>query len=486
MDRLEACKEFVFKEDADFAPVQRSDIVGLDRVLDELDHYIEYLKNFKKVEKYQVELNAGVLFAGQPGTGKTLCARYIATESNAKFIDVEAFSNLYESNTDEDSSEIFVSDLFALAREYVKEKNIPVVLFFDELDYFLCDPDVINDLKQELSGVKGKARGVFVVATTNSPQQIDSSLLRDGRIGEKIYFSPPNRKAKLELLKHYVYKEPHVCSDNIDFDNLSFLLEGSAVPSTIEEIVNKAWRYVCMRAISIGEDPVLTSEMLLRTMLEEIQGVPDNTVLSEEEYRNIAIYNVSRALVGRTLGFPAQLVALPRSGYDNAFRIEDMDQLPYLSIDIHPTVVSVCLSGIVAHKLHGIPRHRNAMADFAKATEYAVVYVEGFVANKKGEDFSGISSRGLYKGRQSIHMPPGFGFSGHSSLKHVEGLIQECEDRAKRIIEYYMREGIVEKLLSELKEKEYLFQKDIDKYVVPKELIEDGLQHPEEDPGQYL
>ncbi|MDX1535991.1 MAG: ATP-binding protein [Candidatus Spechtbacterales bacterium] len=471
-------RKFLFNTQLNFEPVEREDIIGISHILDELDQYIEYLKHFKEAEKFNVELNSGVVFTGQPGTGKTLCARYIATRSGAHFVDVQKFLNLRGDDVDLAGSHF--STLFKLAREFVAERKHPIVLFFDEFESFLENKDIVKQLKQELSGLEGKSKGVFVIATTNNPIRIDPALLRDGRIGDKIHFSPPNRKAKKQLLEYYAMKGKNY-ADDIDFESLSFLIDAGSVPSTIEEITNKAWRIACMRAIAKGTEPILTQEILLETFLDDIQGVPDNTILSEEELRSFAVYEVGRALVARTLGLPTQLVALAKVGYEDAFRIEDFDSAPYFNIDFFPRRIAVFLAGNAALKVFELEHNTSGLNDFHNASEFATFFVENFRAvnkNKKGTQsaFNGLSYKGLMKGREDAEVPGAYGLSGvvgQKQLQDIQDLLDESEERAAVILRYYRNSGIVDNLVKDLFEKEYLLQKDIDEYVKPEKDILD-------------
>lgn len=71
----------------------------------------------------------------------------------------------------------------------------------------------------EIDGVE-ELNGVVIVAATNRPDEIDSALLRPGRLDRHVYVSPPDFNARLQILKK--------CTKNFDLDNTDELLNDLA------------------------------------------------------------------------------------------------------------------------------------------------------------------------------------------------------------------------------------------------------------------
>src|ERR1039457_5104866 len=111
-------REDLFKHGSKYLAARRSDIVGIDGILEEADQIIDWIKNIKFYRKQDARLEPGIIFYGAPGTGKTLTARYIATETDALFIDVRDWP--YRGALPVASD---ISALFQLARDtYAKHK----------------------------------------------------------------------------------------------------------------------------------------------------------------------------------------------------------------------------------------------------------------------------------------------------------------------------------------------------------------------------
>ena len=80
----------------------------------------------------------------------------------------------------------------------------------------------VNELLTQLNNCGED--GVFVIATTNQPDLIDSAVLRRGRIDLKVYLSPPDLVARKAMLRKHMEGRPY--EFGIDYDSLAALAEG--------------------------------------------------------------------------------------------------------------------------------------------------------------------------------------------------------------------------------------------------------------------
>lgn len=162
---------------------------------------------------------SGVLLYGAPGTGKTLLAGAVAKESGMNFISIKGPELLSKYIG---ASEQAVRDVFQRAQQAK-----PCILFFDEFDSLAprrghdntgVTDRVVNQLLTQLDGVEGLT-GVYVLAASSRPDLIDPALLRPGRLDKSLYCPPPDREARLEILRALTHSVP--LAADVDLDQIA-------------------------------------------------------------------------------------------------------------------------------------------------------------------------------------------------------------------------------------------------------------------------
>ena len=186
------------------------DVGGIEDIIDQIREVIELPLKRPDVYRYLgIEPHKGILFYGEPGTGKTLIAKAIANETNAHFIPVsgpELLSKWYG------ETESNLRDIFEEARELQ-----PSIVFFDEIDSMTqtrsdaegshVDSRIVNQLLTLMDGMESYDN-VTVLASTNRPELLDEALLRPGRFDYKIGIQLPDEKGCQQILKIATKKMP--------------------------------------------------------------------------------------------------------------------------------------------------------------------------------------------------------------------------------------------------------------------------------------
>ncbi len=186
-----------------FRPVDWGDVVISPDVEQELRTVVSLL-NHKGMASLDVEAPTGLLLIGPPGTGKTMLARLIATQTHRSFYPIAPADVLGGAVG---ASVRRLREIFARAKEHA-----PSILFLDEIDgllphnYGQLNPHDVQLVEQALMEITGlePAHNVFLIGTTNHIDQIDARVLRGGRLGEKIEIGVPDRAGYRKLIERYM------------------------------------------------------------------------------------------------------------------------------------------------------------------------------------------------------------------------------------------------------------------------------------------
>ena len=237
----------VFIENPD---VSWDEVGGLETVKRELQEAVEWPMKYPTLyTKLGHRMPRGILLHGPSGTGKTLLAKAVATESEANFISVRG-PELLSKWVGE--SERGVREIFRRARQ-----ASPCVIFFDEIDSIApirgvggetaVTERVVSQLLTELDGIES-LHGVVVLAATNRADMIDTALLRPGRFDKIILVPLPDKEGRKKILEINTKEIPVIREamtngmknpDYVDIDKIAEATDGMS-GADVASIANTA------------------------------------------------------------------------------------------------------------------------------------------------------------------------------------------------------------------------------------------------------
>jgi fidgetin-like protein 1 len=219
--------------------VHWDDVAGLDGAKKALKEAVVY--PFLRPDLFMGlrEPARGMLLFGPPGTGKTMLARAVATESKSTFFAISASSLTSKWHGE---SEKLVRALFALAKVLA-----PSIIFVDEIDSLLSARSGSSeheasrrsktefliqwsDLQRAAAGRDTHAKGetgdptrVLVLAATNVPWDIDEAARR--RFVRRQYIPLPEAETREVQLRTLLGHQKHNLSER-DIESMVDLTEG--------------------------------------------------------------------------------------------------------------------------------------------------------------------------------------------------------------------------------------------------------------------
>ena len=215
-----------------------ADIAGMDDLKEKIRYdIIDVLNDAERAKELGITITNGILLYGPPGCGKTFFAEKCAEEMQCHFMYVkcsdvaspyihggqEKIARLFEEAREKSPTLLFLDEVDALLRTRTKQQNASES---GEINEFLCQ---INNCGES---------GVFVIAATNMPEEIDEAALRAGRLERKYYIGVPDVQTIEKLLEIQLRKRK---TDSINIKEVAKHLQGR-VAADVKLLVDVAAR----------------------------------------------------------------------------------------------------------------------------------------------------------------------------------------------------------------------------------------------------
>lgn len=439
------------------------DVAGLEESKEELKEIVEFLKNPKKFTRLGGKIPKGVLLYGAPGTGKTLLAKAVAGEAEVAFFSTSG-SEFVEMFVGVGASRI--RDLFEKGR-----KNIPCLLFIDELDAVGRTrfsglggghderEQTLNQMLVELDGFDTK-EGVILIGATNRPDVLDPALLRKGRFDRHIAVPSPDLNERLDILKLHARKIK--LAEEVNLDVVARRTPGF-VGSDLANIVNEA-------ALLAGREdaPAVTIKHLEEAIDRVIAGPEKKSrIVSADEKKKIAFHESGHTLVALYLpnADPVHKVSIlprgPALGYTLQLPLEDRYLISEEEIF---DKMAVLLGGRSAEELIFNMKTTGAHDDLKRATEIAYKIVTEYGMSEELGPITFDRDRDkIFLGRE---LAQGKEYSEKTAQlidEGVKAVMDKCHIRAKNVLKE--NRDKLEKLAQVLMEKEIIEGDEIKKIV---------------------
>ncbi len=278
--------------------VSFDDVAGIDEVKEELAEIVDFLKHPKRYVALGARIPKGVLLYGEPGTGKTLIARAVASEAGVPFFSISG-SDFVEMFVGVGASR--VRDLFEQAK-----KNSPCIVFIDEIDAVGRQrgagyggghderEQTLNQLLVEMDGFQAN-EGIIIMAATNRPDVLDPALLRPGRFDRQVSIDRPDLKGREAILGVHVRGKP--LEDSVDLNVLARRTPGFT-GADLENMINEGALLAARR-----RKKRITLDDLDEAIDRIIAGGPQKKtrMISAKERPVVAYHEAGHALLGKLL-----------------------------------------------------------------------------------------------------------------------------------------------------------------------------------------
>ena len=167
---------------------------------------LNFIKVMPILKENGLPNSRGIILSGPPGTGKTMIAKSMASETKATTILISA--EMIQQRND-------IKSAFRLAR-----KLAPTLIIIEDIDTAgtvsrrFADHPILGEYLQAMDGIEAN-EGVVVLATTNHTENIDPAISdRPGRFDRIIEVPLPDAEQRINILANLLAKMP---TDNLTF-----------------------------------------------------------------------------------------------------------------------------------------------------------------------------------------------------------------------------------------------------------------------------
>ncbi|HUW71952.1 MAG TPA: ATP-dependent zinc metalloprotease FtsH [Candidatus Humimicrobiaceae bacterium] len=438
------------------------EVGGLKEVKEELREIVDFLKNPKKYLQMGAKIPRGVLLMGQPGTGKTLLAKAIASTANVPFFSISA-SEVIELFVGVGASRI--RSLFEQARKVQK-----AIIFIDEIDSIGKvrgmgvtggheeREQTLNQLLSEMDGI-GREEGILVAAATNRPEHLDPALLRPGRFDRRIVLDLPDINDREEILRIHARGKPLAL--NVNLREVAERTPGFS-GADLANVVNEA----AILAARRNKHQIFQEEFL--ESIEKVLLGPERKshILSKKEKEIAAFHEAGHALVSTSLSEtePIRKISIVARGLAAGYTLKSPKEERRIKTKSEFLAeMATLLAGFCAERLKFGEMTTGAANDLERASQLARKLVKEYGMSPLGPVAFGEKEELAFLGRE-------FGeYKNYSEKvaalidKEVEKFIKSAEETARKIL--IKRRALLEKIAKRLIEKETIEKEEFESLI---------------------
>ncbi len=191
--------------------INRADLFGMHEALEAVEKTILLPLQHPALAQRHSVAPESVLLVGVPGVGKTYLEHFLMVgEYNAIFVAVDSDKLRTDLHAVKAGKQ---SETLTRVDRITRLTGLPVILIIDDIDVILTEKkedDVVSKFLNLMQGIRQK--GLYVLASTNYPEELDRRLLEPGRLSKIVHVRPPDQEERKGVLLTYLRKQPFATS----------------------------------------------------------------------------------------------------------------------------------------------------------------------------------------------------------------------------------------------------------------------------------
>lgn len=314
----------------------------------------------------------------------------------------------------------------------------------------------INKLLSEMDGFSGhKDENVFVIAATNYKENIDSAIIRPGRVEIHIEINNLDKDARQYFLDKIIQTKP--TSGNFDMNKL--LMYTTGFTGSQLELLGKEASFHCLR----HGLRAITQEILIDQINRIKYGEKQSYLSPEAMFEETAFYEAGRAVVSKVLMPHVNIEHIsltPEANHEHFVSQDYSDVQENMTAKDFKDKICVALAGRTAQiKQFGEIDGLNTAAsnDLQQATRDAYAATAYYGMDK---EVGYININGVVDAKgNAVHSKDTQHFHAQIDAALARWML-EGEQNTKALVNAYW--GKIERLANQLLEKEIIYEDELD------------------------
>ncbi len=407
-----------------------------------------YFKNYEKFKSNGARLPKGILFYGEPGTGKTLFAKSIVNESKAKAYSLNT-ENLYEG----EEITLSIKKVFDEAR-----KNAPSIILINELDRLVdcshspfsgSSDDGRETLRCLLTEVdKSKDYDILIIATSNaSIYSIPSPLVREGRIEKHIFIDMPSYEDREKILSLYLSNND--VFKNVTASSVAYYtngLSGAGLATLVNDVLIEC----------INNE----KEADFKDFLEPIEAIKTSNIklnVNKENVDHIIYHELGHFITNYVLNDEIGMISITPYANNSGGRLSLLKGDNNMESSSYTSCFNKCVSLVAGNEAVNIFLNERYLGSSSDLKSVTGIYRK-MLDNGMFEELDIVSIKLLSSGEEDMPIG-GSDVSCDGLIGHFTSFYENCVNKAKDIIN--KNKDVINALFKELKVKTYLIEDDI-------------------------
>lgn len=414
------------------------DVIGIDPIIEDVRRSIDLFQTHRRfADQMGGTARRGLLFEGQPGTGKTMTAKAMAAEAGVPFLFVSAtsFQSMYYGATArkirayftalrkaaraEGGAIGFIEEIDAIAlkrggvlgsvgsgwspavaphgpaapggvvRNAVVSEGTGGVVnellvqmqSFDEptggarlVNRLIAQVNLLLPADRQIQQIKPVRAPILLIAATNRADSLDPALLRPGRFDRRLTFPAPDVHGRRALVDHFLARRAHEADlDDTLLRDRIAAATNGWTPVMIEHLLDEA----LVNALRRGA-PAMSYLDVEQARITELVGIGHPVTYTEREQRLIATHEAGHAVVAWLVAPHRTLEVLTIVKRGDALGLlahGDVEEVWTQSATELRALVDISMGGLVAEELFFGVTSTGPASDLAAATRVAAQMV---------------------------------------------------------------------------------------------------------------